>query len=164
VWATVTSINDLARRHRLWHRRRLWHELDQTCYTIGASGATEIRIVRCSPEPIVHEPSGQLVWRLVGRLSHPTAGLAIVVLHIGVESRRMVFTGYDEYLDVFYIALPRRARRLWRERVYSDRVRRPASGEDDGGAWQVVSPLKMALWYANYARLQEGVAVTDADV
>jgi hypothetical protein len=161
MWSTTVSINDLARKHQRFRRRHRWSELDSACYAIGTSDDTDIRIVWVSPEPVTHEPSGNLVWELRARLLHPTVGTATVILHVGVESRRMVFTGYDDYLDTFVVELPRRARRLWRQRVYADRVRRPATGEDDGGAWQIVSPLKMALWYANYARLQEGVPLVD---
>jgi hypothetical protein len=147
------SISILALSRTRYTQSELWDELDEACYALASRDESQITFNDYSAEPRIH-PTGERVRMVWATFVLPDVGTAEVILHIGNDDR-MIYTGYDDegFLDFFRVRTG--------DNVFEDSVPRVERGHDDYPAWEVVSPLKMAVFYRLVAKLIEGRPVID---
>lgn len=125
----------------------LWQTFFDTCYLLGSQG--DVTILGLG-QPQLHARTGQRIRAIEATITHPQGDHARARFHIGVKDDA-VFTGYYDpwFRDYYHLTL--------------------ASGEAIAGkvwwstgagpmqqAWHALAPLKMAIWWATYARLLDG--------
>lgn len=142
--AKTTSILRLARSDESPD----WQELDRACYHLGEAGRVQITEVS---RPEIDPATGQRIRAVTACLTHPDYGRADVVFHVGVKDDS-VFSGYKPtaFRDTYCVTLAD-------GRVFTGRLWWPKYADGPmKKAWRLVSPLKMAVWWATYARLLDG--------
>jgi hypothetical protein len=140
-----------------------WQEFFNACFTTAREGTVRIHSVG---EAIIEPDTGQRVRAIKATINHPEGLTATIVFHIGVQGDE-VFTGYGqpELWDYYELAFPNGpvyASRLWWVEEPDENVEEPSESTLIAQlAWHAVSPLKMAVWWATYARLLDGRALVD---
>lgn len=130
-----------------------WEAFFDYCYKLGGEGKVHILSVE---KPKMDTATGQRVRTIRARICHSEGGQADVLFHIGVQGDEL-FTGYEapQLQDHYRVTLPD-------GRVYGDNLWWDDNKESAVyRAWVAISPIKMAIWWATYARLLDGRPLID---
>jgi hypothetical protein len=131
-----------------------WQTVEEACEALAEAQVTVHEVLG----PLAETETGERVRIFSATVSAPEVGGAAVEFRLGVKGD-MVFTGYDqpEFQDQYQITLC--DGRTFTGRLYwpDDPDAEPAMAR----AWHTVSPVKMTIFYAIFARLLQRRPVVD---